>query len=93
LQSHVSSNRDKKITKSKHDPLPEIALYDKNVDIKFSAFIYLICCKISIYLKVDFEIMKMKYDNNSISISIGLSGWKSVWLKVFNATFTNISAI
>jgi len=37
--------------------------------------------------------MKMKYDNNSISISIGLSGWKSVWLKVFNATFTNISAI
>ena len=56
-------------------------------------FIYLICCKISIYLKVDFEIMKMKYDNNSISISIGLSGWKSAWLNVFNATFTNISAI
>ena len=56
-------------------------------------FIYLICCTISIYLKVDFEIMKMKYDNNSISISIGLSGWKSVWLKVLNTTFTNISAI
>jgi hypothetical protein len=32
--------------------------------------------------------MKMKYDNNTISISIGLSGWKSVWLKVFNTTFT-----
>jgi len=37
--------------------------------------------------------MKMKYDNNSIFISIGLSGWKSVWLMVLNGTFTNISAI
>jgi hypothetical protein len=32
LQSCVSSNRDQKITKSKHGPLAEIALYDKNVD-------------------------------------------------------------
>ena len=39
MQSHVSSNSDQKITKSKHGPLPEIALYDKNVDIKFCAHI------------------------------------------------------
>ena len=54
LQSHVSSNRDQKITKSKHGPLPEIALYDKNVDIKFSAHIkaYDIVYHKSIYIYI-----------------------------------------